>query len=543
MILSANITEKSFGPKVLFDHLHIAVGDGEKIGLIGRNGVGKSTLFAILAGRDRDFAGDITLRRGTTLVATAQEHHHVGQQTVMEYILGGLPEYLALKKIIEHFTDKQNPSTRELTEYTDAVERFSAKNYYFIADQVREELKNFQLGESADRPFAALSGGQKRLSEIVKIMHSGAHLALIDEPTNFMDYVAKQQFIDWLKSTRAAVLVITHDRDVLGEVDRMIELKDGGACNYKGNYDFYLRENASRTSSEMTAYEITERRCKNLKQKIIDFKRLKERARDPGTIKQFKRLEQTARAELAELENQVRPSFWIDKDSAKNLGYKDADRYEKFKAKNLRLGLKTAVPGHGRILAYAKDLSLGYETPLFEKQNFTLHEGEKLELRGRNGAGKTTLVRALLGQKGPRVFAGELQLEAGTKVGLYEQEVDAKYFDLTLPAAIEKIHRDKNLSISDQKIRQLLSDYLFTEADQKVLVRDLSGGQKARLQIIAMLSGAPNLLILDEPTSHLDLPSIEELENALLRYAGAILYISHDNYFRAKLGGEIVEIV
>ena len=147
-----------------------------------------------------------------------------------------------------------------------------------------------------------------------------------------------------------------------------------------------------------------------------------------------------------------------------------------------------------------------------------------------------------IGPSGITLFDGELNLDSHVRVGIYEQEVSPTYFDLPLAEAIEKMYLDRNLAISTTKIRQLMSDYLFTEGDGKVPIKRLSGGQKARFQLIAMLANDPQLLILDEPTNHLDLPSIEEMETALAKYNGAVLYVSHDDYFRRALGGEILQI-
>ncbi len=613
MIADIAITEKSFGPKVLMTGVKFSIDAKEKVGAVGRNGIGKSTLFGMLAGTDTDYTGDIVYRKGITVVATAQEHHVGPDVTVMEYILAGVPEYSDLKAQLTSLPLTMGDDMKKIEQYTAALDRFGQKGFYQIEEMVAEELKNFQLEGVEDRPLASLSGGQKRLIEVVKIMHSDADLALIDEPTNHMDYVAKQQFIDWMKNAREAMLVITHDRDVLKEVDRIVELKDGVAVSYRGNYDQYLKQNASMTGNAMTEYELTERRIANLKEKVLQFRRLKEKARDPDTIKQFKRRELQAAAELTELEKIEKPTFWIDKDSVAQLDYKHADRYEKFKAKNIHLTVRDGAMRSQRKLVEARDLALGYgDEPLFECVNIDLREGEAVELRGRNGAGKTTVIRALLGpmsatggtdthasisersplassrvasnshvasldagpasksatsfasqvlskagaaplavtrlsqpggrMKNLKLFDGSLTLDPQVRVGIYEQEVSPEYFSLPLRQAIERVYLDRNLKINDTKVRQLMSDYLFTASDGDVAVERLSGGQKARLQIIAMLANDPQLLILDEPTNHLDLPSIEELEMALEKYSGAILYVSHDNYFRQKLGGQVVRI-
>lgn len=604
MIADISITEKSFGAKNLMTGVKFSVDDGEKIGVIGRNGVGKSTLFGILAGTDTDYAGDVVYKRGVTVVATAQEHHDLGEQTVLQYVLAGLPEYAKLSHIVETYPATMGDDMKLIDEYTQALQRFDDKGFYQIEEKVERELDNFQLNGVAHRAFTSLSGGQKRLVEVVKIMHSDAHLALIDEPTNHMDYVAKRQFIEWMAQAREAMLVITHDRDVLAQVDRIVELKDGGAQSFKGNYDAYLKQNAHSTGTAMNEFELIEKRIVNLKQKVIDYQRLKEKSRNPQTIQKFKRLEQESRKELAELQTREKPTFWIDKESVQNLNYKVANQYDKFKAKNIRMNVKSDESRSKHVLVAARELSLGYDEPLFEGVSIDLREGEALELRGRNGAGKSTLIKALLSgtaapaapishdptarttlSQGPgerarisrqasgithgsawkdkdplkggdeqsagekatlnaaiTFFSGELELDSAVRVGVYQQEVSPTYFELTLHDAIERTYLDRSLAIGETKIRQLMSDYLFTEGDGQVPVAKLSGGQKARLQIIAMLANDPQLLILDEPTNHLDLPSIEELETALEKYSGAVLYVSHDDYFRRAMGGEVVQV-
>ena len=549
MIADIHITEKSFGDKTLMKDVKFSVDDGEKVGVVGRNGVGKSTLFGILSGKDTDYTGEVIFRRGITVATTAQEHHGLGEQTVMSYILGGLPEYSKLKKIIDEYPLTMGDNMRKIEEYTQALERFDQKGFYQIEEKIERELSNFQLDGFGNRKISSLSGGQKRLVEIVKIMHSEAHLALIDEPTNHMDYVAKQQFIDWMNSQpHQAMLIITHDRDVLGQVDRIVEIKDGQAVSYRGNYDAYLKQNAQATTAGMNNFEQIEKRIVNLKQKVLDYQRLKEKSRNPGTIQKFKRLENEARAELEELSEMEKPTFWIDKESASQLDYKSAERYGKFKSRNIRLSMKDASSRSQHVLVRAENVAVGIgERILFEDVNIDLREGEAIEIRGRNGAGKTTLIRMILASgksfdDGPILYSGDIFLDPQVRIGVYEQEIDEKYLADPLEKAIEKLYMSRDLSISDTKIRQLLADYLFTDADRMTPLARLSGGQKARFQIIAMLANDPQLLILDEPTNHLDLPSIEELETALAKYSGAILYVSHDNCFREKLGGKVVQI-
>lgn len=551
MIADISITEKSFGPKSLYKNLVFSIQDGEKIGVIGRNGVGKSTLLGIMNGTDQDFTGDVIYRRGVVTVSSRQEHHGFEKLSVLEYILGDLPEYAKLSHIIETYPDTMGDNVRKITEYTDALERFNDLGYYTIQSGIIEDLKGFQIDEEkAHGPLGSLSGGQKRLAEVVKVMHSSAHLALIDEPTNHMDYVAKDQFIGWMKKSQMSMLVITHDRDVLNEVDKIIEIKDGEAHIYEGNYEKYLSLNTSRTSTALHDYEITQRQIANVKKRIEYAKSKK--AGWGGTADKknpFVVMEEKARRELKDLLTVEKPTFWIDRESVEGLDYKVEEKYQKHKTKNIRIhGMKMAESRSSRVLVEAHDLSLGYTTPLFSRINFQLREGERLELRGRNGAGKTTIIKTLLAVAGGSTlpatsYTGYINVERGLKIGVYEQEVSDTYLSLPLGEAVERMYLDSGLSISEQKVKQLLSDYLFDPiTDAGVIVSRLSGGQKARFQLISMLAGEPQLLILDEPTNHLDLPSIEELENALNKYHGAVLYVSHDSYFQKNIGGETVVV-
>jgi ATPase subunit of ABC transporter with duplicated ATPase domains len=547
MIITATINEKSFGDKSLFKDTSFFVDDGEKVGLIGRNGEGKTTLFRIVSGEDKDVQGEIQLGKGVHMVATRQEHHGFETMPVLEYILQDLPKYTKLKHILDTHPLIMGDKMHLINEYSEALEQFDNLGYYTIENEVEKVLDSFQLGHRINDTLGELSGGQKRLVEVAKVMLSNTQLALIDEPTNHMDYVAKDKFLTWMSSTNDAMLVISHDRDVLDNVDRILEVKDQKILSYKGNYSDYLRQNSSSTGSMMNEYELTQRRIVNLKAKIIEYQRFKEKARNPPTIQRFKRLEQQSREELAKLEKAEKPTFWVDRESVQDMGLKAGEQYQKYKAKNIRLHGVTGDEGYSRLLVNITNLSLGYDQPLFKAISFQIREGEVIEVRGRNGAGKTTLVKTLLATINAKpisakVFDGVIDADKKIRVGVYEQETASEMLNKTLSEAIEHIFLSRNLKVGDTKVRQLMADYLFTQGDANIPVKQLSGGQKARLQLIDMLADSPSLLVLDEPTNHLDLPSIEELEQALKNYSGAILYISHDTHFRKQLGGDVVQL-
>ena len=546
MILSVEITEKSFGNKQLLQNVKFSIDEGEKVGLIGRNGIGKSTLFGILLGRDQDFSGEVIFRKGSVIASTQQEYSSVGEQTVLNFILNDLPEYAHLSKLLRELPEKMGENMELIEKYTDALNRFQEKNFHFIEDKIKAELRDFGLGGFENRQMKTLSGGQKRLVDTIKIIHSKADLALVDEPTNFMDSHAKNRFLNWMKNSNEAVLVITHDRDVLSKVDRIIEIRDGKTYIFKGNYDDYLRANMFSTTNQIQDFESIQRRIANLKDKVREYQRMKEKARDPSTIQRFKRLENKSREELASLEEIEKPSFWIDQSNVENLGFKAAKSYQKFKAKNVQIGIKDEETRSVRSLVRAENLALGYGSLedalenkngakiLFENVNFDLKVGGILEIFGRNGVGKTSLIKTIFGAENEKaeIYDGKIFLDESARVGIYSQEIGSEFFEMNLKDAIEKIYLDQNISITEEKIYRILHQYLFSTEDFETPIRELSGGQKARFQLIKMLSNEPQILILDEPTSHLDLPSIEELERALKNYSGAIIFVSHDNYFR-----------
>jgi len=549
MLLRVSIEDKIIGNKHLLHGMEFFVDDNEKVGIVGRNGVGKTTLFNMLAGTDTEFEGSVDLKKGLRMVATAQEHHNLGDTSCLQYILDRLPEYKRLKTIIDTYPETMGENMRKIHDYSEALYLFGTKGYYDVEDRLMQALAKYQINEEkALMPMQGLSGGQKRFVELILVQFSEPDLALIDEPTNHMDYAAKAAFIEWLENAKHACLIITHDRDVLKSVDRIIDIKDKKAYPYKGNYEAYLKQNTTNTTNQLQSYEIAQKTMANLRNQIAYAV-----ARAPGYAGKsannpFIVMRNRLQKQLAELEAaNPKPSFWIDQESAATLKPKITENYEKFKAKNIKIAKQTEGERETTLLTLHA-VQLGYnDAPLFNPVSFSLMSGERLHIVGRNGAGKTTLVRAIANgvrdEKIPTLLKGTIKPGHHIRLNMYEQEMGDKLLDLTLFEAIESIYRDFDLPLNPQAIMRSMGDYLFEPAvDSEVLVKNLSGGQKARLQLIRMLINKPNLLILDEPTNHLDLPSIEELENALKPYHGAIIYISHDSYFARNLGGKELKI-
>ncbi len=551
MLLSLKIQDKSFNNHQLFKHPEIVIQDHEKIGLIGRNGAGKSSLLNILNQQDKDYDGDLTIKNHAIIISSRQEHHAFNNLTVLEYIVHDLPEYISLNDSIERLSLKIKTDPSKIQQLSDQINRFSDLDYYRVQENIQQILNNYHLDSNViNRRLNSLSGGQVRLIELIKVQLSHSDLALIDEPTNHMDYIAKNVFIDWFKSTTSAVVVVTHDRDVLNQVDRIIEIKNLTNYNFKGNYQSYLKNNMSKTLSEISTYDLTQKQIKNLRSDVIRFRRLKERSRDPGTIKNFKRLENNSEKELEELLMIDKPSFWIDQTSIQTLNDKITNSYHKYKTTNIKLSVEQHQSNSIQTILTIEKLSLGYnQSPLFKNLTFSLLAGQRLRLFGKNGAGKSSLVKVIMQLSNHQkevndiILSGKISIKPKLKIGLYEQEINQQYLDLTLENAIENILKSKHLPVSDQRIKQLMNEYLFDPSnDSHQLVKILSGGQKARLQLMSMLIDQPQLLILDEPTNHLDLPSIEELENSLIKYNGSIIYITHDSFFAKKIDSTMINM-
>jgi ATPase subunit of ABC transporter with duplicated ATPase domains len=541
MLVKASNLSKSITGKDLFQDLSFIVNEGEKVALIGRNGLGKTTLFRILNGEDKEFQGQIEFQKGIQVILTRQEHFLEESVTALEYILENVPKFNELEAQIRDY-ETHGEEKVSLQDYCDSLTEFSELGYFELRSKVTQSLADFQLPEEkVNASMTLLSGGEKRFVELVRVMYSGADLALIDEPTNHMDYIGKEQFIEWLKASEQSLFIVSHDRDVLKYVDKIFEIKNKQITTFNGNYDQYIKQNSLRTTSDIAKYEQDLKRIEQLKKQILDL------GRRGAKDKAIKIMEDRFKRELERLEESLeKPSFWIDKDSLEDISTKVVDKYHKYKEKNIQIK-QTASQNYKKILLDVKHLSLGYTEPLFKDVNFELHYGEKIFIKGRNGAGKSTLIKKILSsiqktESPSQIFHGEIKLGPSLKVGVYEQEIDKRYLKMTLTQAITELYYHYDIPINNEKINAILKNYLFEPDDGRLTFTSLSGGQKARFQLIKMLVNEPNLLILDEPTNHLDLPSIEELENALLNYHGGIIYISHDSYFIENMGGTVVEI-
>lgn len=545
MIEITNI-KKHIGPKVLYEDLSFRINSNQKIGLIGRNGSGKSTLFKLINGIDNEYSGKISIKTDLRIIETKQEHHEVSDKIVLEYILDTVPKYFLLKDVIKNFESNPTSSIEDIQLYSDSLEEFTQKNYFNIEDRILDSL--FSFGISFEKTLShiySLSGGEKRFVELVRVLYSESDLVLLDEPTNHMDYVGKNNFISWLNDFDKSIIIITHDRDVLENVDSIIEIKNHKAITYKGNYTSYLRQNSASTIEEIAQYEDSNKKLEKLKAQLELAKKTF------GTSKAGTIVMNRFRREIENLEiNKNKPEFWIDETSLNNTSKKLVASYDKYKSENIKLNdsIKDFKKTFSNLIS-VNNLSFGYEGRILaEGLNFTISQGEKLEILGRNGAGKSTLINNIYtlykeGKYHNSKISGDIIFHKDLVIGIYDQEVSAEYMEFTLEEVITKILQIANKPTNQLAISQILSRYLFDPVyDKDLKLKYASGGQKARIQLFKMFSNNPNLIILDEPTNHLDLPSVEVLENKLLEYEGAVIYVSHDSYFKKKIGGKVIEI-
>lgn len=542
MLLEATKLAKSIGAKNLFKDVSFTISQGEKIALIGRNGHGKTTLLKILSGEDHEFEGRVVVAKGSSITLTKQEHIHDTQQSAQDYILKSVPHFFAYKKILD---DYEAGLSTDLDKYLQTLEHFTENRYFNVSDAVLSTLADFGISnESAQQPLANLSGGQKRYVEMTRMMFSRADLLLIDEPTNHMDYQGKERFIAWMKALPQAVIVVTHDRDVLKNVHKIMELKDQKILVFKGNYDHYISQNADKTLSAVKQYSDQLNRLKEAKKRVewglqMRAKSKEWKIRYDHWLRDYEKI----KAET------VKPSFWIDQNSVESLDKKVTDSYHKFKERNVKITATTKNINRAELLK-VRNLSLAFNTdaPVFEDISFSVRGTDRCFIKGKNGAGKSTLVRTLVSlakDQEPAVphINGEIVINPDTRIGEYEQEISHHYLSLPLEEAVRISFEERNVSTDEGSVKKLLAQYLFDpKVDGRQKIGELSGGQKARFQLIKMFIGEPNLLILDEPTNHLDLPSIEELEKSLSEYQGGILYITHDTYFIERMGGSVVEL-
>ena len=512
---------KDYGGNSIFRDIDLEIIEGERIGLVGENGGGKSTLFKLLAGKDTPTEGVISRRRNLTIGYLAQEADP-GQshKTVFEAVsevtqeLVDLP--LMLNQLEARMADPEVASDPDLMkaildEYGKAQERFDALGGYTLEHKVEAVLHGLGFGPAwYDLEVGSLSGGEKKLVNVARFLIKAPDLLLLDEPDNHLDLDAKAWLEQYIQSYAGTVLIISHDRQLLDHaVKKIFELEDGNISAYFGNYSYYFEERQRRLLKQYEIYAVQQGEIKRLETSMRQLK-----GWSKFNDKFATRAEDMAkRVERAKQESVDRPILNRDKIKV-NL---DADR-------------------SGKIVLEVKGLSKSFdERVLFEPFDLTILYGERVGIVGANGSGKTTLLKTMM-ELIP-LDSGSVKIGASVVVGYYAQEQETLPFDST---PLDFVRRIK--PINEPQAISFLRGLLFSYEDIHTSIRRLSGGEKSRLQIARLMLTDANFLLLDEPTNNLDIASVEVLEAALEEFEGTILTVSHDRYFLDKIVTKIVAI-
>ncbi len=513
-LLSLSKVNKYFGERCLFENVSFSVEEHDKIGLIGANGCGKTTLFkTILEGTAPD-GGEIFLPKDTQIGYLEQ---HVGINSHLTVYEEVLTVYSHLKKMeermlklthdIESGIGDPEENAQKLHKITEEYKENDGYTYKNIA---RASLIGLGFSEDdLDKPFINLSGGQKTRVSLCKILLSGSNLLLLDEPTNHLDIASVEWLENFLINYKGAFIVISHDRYFLDKVtNKTFELEYQHLTTFNGNYSNYLKLKEENEKYLERRYENTMREIKRI-EGIIEQQKRWNRERNIKTAehkqKSIDRLKETLIIPKEELDN-IKPRFEIVKSGANEV-----------------LDVKGLSKAFG-------------DNTLFCDVNFLIRRGERVFLLGDNGCGKTTLFKIMLGTM--EQDAGKIKLGASVDVGYFDQTQASLDYSKTLFDEISDTFPE--LTITD--VRNALAGFLFKADDAFKLISELSGGERARLMLLELMLKRANFLLLDEPTNHLDIKSREMLESALEKYQGTIFAISHDRYFINKLSTRIMRI-
>ena len=504
MISLDNLTV-SYGGWTLFDNISFLINPKDRIGLVGRNGAGKTTLLRIITGEQKPTSGSVTLNGDCTIGYLPQTMRVADTTTLVEETAKAFEEVVRLEAEIEHLT-------REIAERTDYESDGYAQllhrlndaqdHYHILGGETRDaDIEKTLLGlgfkrEDFGRPTSEFSGGWCMRIELAKLLLRRPSIFLLDEPTNHLDIESIQWLEDYLKNYSGAVLLISHDRAFLDNVtNRTVELSLGKATDYKVSYSKYVVLRAERRAQQMAAYENQQRMIEKTEEFIEKFRYKPTKSNQvQSRIKQLERLE---RLEVEE---------------------------EDLATLNIKF---PPAPRSGQIVAEINEAGMSFGAKhVFSGANFIIGKGDKIALVGRNGEGKTTLARMLVGQLTPT--EGSVRLGANVNIGYYAQnQDDLMDGEFTVYDTLDRV------AVGDirTRLRDILGAFLFRGEDIDKKVKVLSGGERARLAMARMMLEPRNLLVLDEPTNHMDMRSKDILKNAIMKYDGTVVIVSHDREF------------
>ena len=502
-MLTFSKLSKGFGQKTLFTDISFRILQGERIGLVGPNGAGKTTLFNIILGNTEPDEGKIELDRGTIVGFLPQESAPAGEETVAELATSISPEFVDIYNALRKFPDPDAP------ERIDAQEQFVDLDGYTLEAKAKRILAGLAFRpEDFDKPAHTLSGGWIMRAHLARLLVMEPDILMLDEPTNHLDLETLGWFQNELCNYSGAILTISHDREFLnGICDGIIEIANGHLHRYHGNYDYYTTQKVEREAQQLAAYNNQQREIAHLEDFVRRFRAKASKASQ-------------AQARMKQLEKMVRlapPEAAADTIS---FSFPQPQR-------------------SGQRIATFENIKQAYgDHVVYTDLNLIIEKQERIVLVGPNGAGKSTLLKIL--SNAVEIQDGVRELGHNVSVGYFSQQrVDVLDVDRTvLDEAMERVLPGMN----EQKVRGILGAFLFRGDDVFKHVKVLSGGEKSRLALVKLLLNPPNLLLLDEPTTHLDMPSIDALIGALKNYTGTLVFVSHDVHFIRAIAKRTVQI-
>ena len=504
MISLDNLTV-SYGGWTLFDNISFLINPKDRIGLVGRNGAGKTTLLRIITGEQQPTSGHVTLNGECTIGYLPQTMRVADTTTLAEETAKAFDEVLRLEAEIASLTREIAERTDyESAGYEQLLHRLNdaQDHYHILGGDTREaDIEKTLLGlgfkrTDFGRATSEFSGGWRMRIELAKLLLRRPSIFLLDEPTNHLDIESIQWLEEYLKNYNGAVLLISHDRAFLDNVtNRTVELSLGKVTDYKVSYSKYVVLRAERRAQQMAAYENQQRMIEKTEEFIEKFRYKPTKSNQvQSRIKQLERLE---RLEIEE---------------------------EDLSTLNIKF---PPAPRSGQIVAEINEAGMSFGTKhVFSGANFIIEKGDKIALVGRNGEGKTTLARMLIGQLTPT--EGSVRLGANVNIGYYAQnQDDLMDGEFTVYDTLDRV------AVGDirTRLRDILGAFLFRGEDIDKKVKVLSGGERARLAMARMMLEPRNLLILDEPTNHMDMRSKDILKSAIMKYDGTVVGVSHDREF------------
>jgi ATP-binding cassette, subfamily F, member 3 len=550
-LLFAQNLSKSFGPDDIFSAISLSIPNKARIAIVGPNGIGKTTLLRILVGQEEPTSGSVQKTSKIKIGYLPQEAVLTATHTLWDECLKAMADLLELEEKLsklELAMADPDQVDQAIERYGRLQEEFERRGGYMYETRIQQTLTGLGFSErDYHRPIPQLSGGQRTRALLARLLLSDPNLLVLDEPTNHLDIEAVEWLEGYLSQWEGAALIVSHDRYFLDRVaDHIWEMKGIGLEIYHGNYSAYLQQRQERWELSQNIYESEKSRLL----KELDY--IKRNIAGQNTRQAKGKLRRLSR-EIQAIEqlgfNVLQSNTWsqISQDieiSSHPLGVAELEHRIRSlhrpseRPLNLSLQLKTDTRS-GDLVLRTKDLEIGYADegkPLFLSPDLILRRGECAAVIGPNGAGKTTFLKTLLGQIDP--LNGEVNLGASLKIGYFAQAHEDLQPENNLVQEIQIVAPN----ILVHEIRDYLARFLFRGEDVYKQVSTLSGGERGRLALAKLSLAKANLLLLDEPSNHLDIPSQEILQEVLFHYQGTILLVSHDRYLIDALGTQIWEI-